>query len=109
VERKYHKKRDELEENVEFLEGDVSVSSRLADNFTFQVRNSQVLLSHSMHNEWVVDFGCTHHMANDASLFTSLNELWREIYIFLMTLLLTLLVVVMFPINMGIFFMSIMF
>jgi hypothetical protein len=27
-----------------------------------------------MKNEWVVDSGCTHHMAKDASLFTSLNE-----------------------------------
>ena len=24
-------------------------------------------------NEWIVDSGCTHHMAKDSSLFSSLN------------------------------------
>jgi hypothetical protein len=32
-----------------------------------------------MQNEWVVDSGCTHHMAKDASLFTSLDKVveWK--------------------------------
>jgi hypothetical protein len=48
----------------------VFVVHRPTDNFTFQV----TLLSHSMQNEWVVDYGCTHHMDRNASLFTSLDE-----------------------------------
>jgi hypothetical protein len=33
-------------------------------------------------NEWVVDSGCTHHMAKDASLFTSLDKVVeRKIYV----------------------------
>jgi hypothetical protein len=35
-----------------------------------------------MHNEWVVDYRCTHHMANDVSLFTWLEEAKeRKIYV----------------------------
>jgi hypothetical protein len=72
VDKLCYKKRDDLEEKVKFLEGDVS--TRPTDIFTFQVRNSQALLSHSTQNEWVVEFGCTHHMAKDFSLFMWLNE-----------------------------------
>jgi hypothetical protein len=57
-----------LEVKVKNLEGDVSVVHRSTDNFTFQVRTSQALLLTPHKNEWVVDFGCTHHMAKDASL-----------------------------------------
>jgi hypothetical protein len=46
------------------------------------VGTPQALLSHSMQNEWVFDFGCTHHMDKDASLFMSLNEAKeRKIYV----------------------------
>jgi hypothetical protein len=58
------------------------VICRPTDNITFQVGTSQALLSHSVQNEWVVDFGCTHHMAKDASLFTCLDEdKERKIYV----------------------------
>jgi hypothetical protein len=60
----------------------VSTERRLANNFTFQVRTSHILLSHSAQNEWVVYSGCTHHMAKDASLFTWLDEAKeRKIYV----------------------------
>jgi hypothetical protein len=57
----------------------VSIVHRPIDNFTFQVETSQALLSHTMQNEWVVDSRCTHHMAKDASLFTSLDKVveWK--------------------------------
>jgi hypothetical protein len=74
VDIKGYKKRDKLKEKVKRLEGDVSVVGQHVDNFTFQVGTSQALLSHSVQNEWVVDFGCTHHMDKDASLFTSLDK-----------------------------------
>jgi hypothetical protein len=74
VEKNCYKKRDDLEEKVKRLEGDVFVVRRPADNFTFQVGTSHALLSHSMQNEWVVDYRCTHHMENDASLFMRLNK-----------------------------------
>jgi len=69
-------------EKVKLLEGAMSIIRRLIDIFTFQFGTSQSLLSHSMKNEWVVDFGCTHHMAKDASLFTWLDEAKvRKIYL----------------------------
>jgi hypothetical protein len=82
VEKVCYKKRDDLEEKVKCLEGNMSSERRPTDNFTFQVRTSQALLSHSAQNEWVVDSGCTHHMAKDASLFTWLDEAKeRKIYV----------------------------
>lgn len=30
--------------------------------------------AHTLHNEWVVYFGCTHHIVKDASLFSSLGK-----------------------------------
>jgi hypothetical protein len=74
VEKVFYKKRDDLEEKVKHLEGDVFVVHQPTDNFIFQVITYHALLSHSMQNEWMVDFGCTHHMAKDASLFTWLDE-----------------------------------
>jgi hypothetical protein len=76
------KKRDDLEEKVKRLEGNMSDVHRPADNFTFQVRTSYALLSHSAQNEWVVESGCTHHMAKDTSLFMWLDEAKeRKIYV----------------------------
>jgi hypothetical protein len=43
------------------------------DNYTFFVSASQALHAHTSQSEWIVDFGCTHHMAKDASLFSSLK------------------------------------
>jgi hypothetical protein len=41
-----------------------------------------VFLSHYAHNEWVVDSGCTHHMAKYVSLFMSLDKVVeRNIYV----------------------------
>jgi hypothetical protein len=60
----------------------VSTICQPYDNFTFQVITSQALMSHVMQIEWVVDFGCTHHMDKDASLFTWLDEAKeRKIYV----------------------------
>ena len=59
---------------VKNLEGDMSVVFRLTNNFTFQVETSQALMSHTMHNEWVVDSTCTRHMVKYATLFTRLNK-----------------------------------
>jgi hypothetical protein len=70
MEKIFYKKRDDLEDKLKFLEGDVSGVFQPNDNCTFQVRTSQALLSHTTHNEWVFDFGCTHHMDKDATLFT---------------------------------------
>jgi hypothetical protein len=84
VDNFFYNKREtnDLEEKVKFLEGYVSIVHRPTNNFTFQVRTSHTLLSHSMHNEWVVDSGCTHHMDKDASLFTWLDEAKeRKIYV----------------------------
>jgi hypothetical protein len=50
VEKKCHKKRDDLEEKVEHLEGDVFIVHQPIDNFTFQVGTSQALLSHTSEN-----------------------------------------------------------
>jgi hypothetical protein len=82
VEKTCYTKRDNLEEEVKHLEGVISVVCRPIDNFTFQVGTSQSLLSHSMQNKLVVESRCTHHMDNDSSFFTSLNEAEeRNIYI----------------------------
>jgi hypothetical protein len=60
----------------------MSTICRPTNNFTFQVETSQALLSHSARNEWVVDPGCTHHMAEDVSLFTYLVKVVeRKIYV----------------------------
>ena len=54
----------------------------LANDFTFSVGNSQALLAQTSHNEWVVDFGCTHHMAKDRSLLSSFdNVVERNIFV----------------------------
>jgi hypothetical protein len=47
VEKLFYNKIDDLEERVKFLEGDMPIVHRPTDNFTFQVGNSQALLSHS--------------------------------------------------------------
>jgi hypothetical protein len=44
------------------------------NNFTFQVRTSQALMSYTTQNEWFVNSECTHHMEKDATLFTILNK-----------------------------------
>ena len=82
MEKVYYKKREDLKEEVKCLEGDVSIIGRTVDNFIFQVGTSQALLSHSTQNEWVVNSGCTHHIAKDDSLFTWLYEVKeRKIYV----------------------------
>ena len=85
VEKTYWKKRIDLEEKVWNLEGDVITirsTSQLIDDFTFNVETSQALLDQTSHNEWVIDYVYTHHMAKDASLLSSLdvsNE--KKIYV----------------------------
>jgi hypothetical protein len=74
VKNKCFKKQDDLEEKIKRIEGDVLIVHRNVDNFTFQVRNSQSLMSHTAKNEWVVDSGCTHHMEKDSTFFTRFNE-----------------------------------
>jgi len=82
VDKVYYKNRVDLEEKVKCIEGDVPIMHQPTDKFTFQVRNSQSFLSHSMYNGWVVESGCTHRMAKDDSLFTSLNVVEdRKIYV----------------------------
>ena len=51
VEKVCYKKRDDLEEKVKDLEGDVFVVHWPANNYTFQVETSQALLSHFSHKE----------------------------------------------------------
>ena len=66
-----------MEEKVKRLEGDattVCLTSRLTDDFTFNIGTSQVLLAHNSQNESVVDSSCTHHMAKDGSLFSSFDN-----------------------------------
>jgi hypothetical protein len=46
VEKTCYKKRDDLEEKVKHLEGDVSIVRRPTDNFNLQVRTYQDFLSH---------------------------------------------------------------
>jgi hypothetical protein len=82
VEKLCYKKRDDIEEKVKRLEQNVSSEQQPSDNFPFQVGTLQALLSHSMQNEWLVDSGCTHHMAKDASLFTWVDQAKeRKIYV----------------------------
>jgi hypothetical protein len=47
VEKVCYKKRDYLEEKVEFLEGNVPTELQPIDNFAFQDETYQALLSHS--------------------------------------------------------------
>ena len=47
--------------------------SQSGNYFTFTTGTSQALLAQTSQNERVVNSGCTHHMAKDASLFSSLN------------------------------------
>jgi hypothetical protein len=44
------------------------------DNYMFFVSDSQALHAHTSKSEWIIDSGCTHHMAKDASLFSSLSK-----------------------------------
>jgi hypothetical protein len=82
VEKVFYKKRDDLEEKVKRIEGDVFVVHQPIDNFTFQVGTSQSFLSHIAKNEWVVNSGCTPHMARDVFLFMFLDEsVERKIYV----------------------------
>ena len=74
AENTYCKKSIDLEETIKKLEGYVIVvqsTSRSTDKFTFNVETSQALLDHNSQNEWVVDVGFTHHLAKDASVFSS--------------------------------------
>lgn len=78
------KKTSYLEEKVKNLEGDVSTrcstnmqhrtSEGRAYNYMFFVSSSQILHAHTSKSEWIVDSGCTHHMAKDASLFLALYQ-----------------------------------
>jgi hypothetical protein len=82
VEKVCDKKRDELADKVKHLEGEVLNVHQFIDNFTFQVRTSRAFLSHYVQKKWIFESGCTHHMAKDDSLFTSLDEAAeRMIYI----------------------------
>ena len=57
-------------------------TSQSANEFSFNVRTFEASLVQTLQNEWVDNSSCTHHMANDASLFTSLDySLEKKIYI----------------------------
>ena len=75
----------DLEEKVKQLEWDVLVVwliGRSAGTFTFNIETSQSLHADSSKKEWVVDYGCTHHMENDASLLFSLDAtIKNKIYV----------------------------
>jgi len=51
LEKKSWRKGYKLEEKVKKFEGYVSYMHRSIDNFSFQVGNSQVFLSHTLKNE----------------------------------------------------------
>jgi hypothetical protein len=84
IEKDFYNKTRDLEEKARNLEGDVSngqstnAQHRLpegkVDKYTFSISTSQALRGHTSQSEWIVDFGCTHHMAKDASPFSSLSE-----------------------------------
>jgi hypothetical protein len=44
------------------------------DKFTFFVSSSHALQAHTYQREWIVDFGFSHHVAKDVSLFSCLSE-----------------------------------
>jgi hypothetical protein len=52
-----------------------------ANKYTFSISASQDFHAHTSQSEWIVNYGCTHHMAKDASLFSSLNESSKKINI----------------------------
>jgi len=68
------KKGSNLEEKVKQIEGAMLVVRQPDDNFTFQVGTSQVFLTHTSNNDWVINYGCIYHMAKDSSLFSLLDK-----------------------------------
>ena len=42
--------------------------------YAFSISTSQVLHSHTLESECIVDSDCTHHIAKGATLFSSLKE-----------------------------------
>ena len=56
----------------------VWLTSRSVDTFTFNVETSQMFHAHTSRNEWVVNFGFTHNMEKDASLFSSLDTATKK-------------------------------
>ena len=50
--------------------------------FNFNIWAFQAFLAQTSQNEWVTDSSCTHNMANDASLFSSLDTTTeKKIYV----------------------------
>ena len=84
VEKTCWKKSANLEEKVKRLEGDLvamHLTSWPTHHFTFNIKTCQVLLAQAFQNEWVVNFACTHDMAKDTSLFSSLDTtIEKKIY-----------------------------
>jgi hypothetical protein len=85
MEKACRQKTKDLEEKVKKLEGDVSTgrstkhtSEGKQNNYMFVVSSSQALHAHTSQNEWIVNSGCTHHMAKDVSLFSSLSEATKK-------------------------------
>jgi hypothetical protein len=69
---------DDLKVKVKKIEGDMSVFRRSTNNFTFQVKNSQVFRTHTLQHEWVIDYVCTHHVEKYASLLSYLDKFVKQ-------------------------------
>ena len=71
----------ELEGRVKHLEDSTSTgqsTNRPLENNTFSINTSQALHARTNKIEWIVDSGCTHGMAKDASMFYSLSGASEE-------------------------------
>ena len=59
------------------------LTGQSVDDFTFNVKTSQVLLDWTSLNEWVVESNFIHHIDKDASLLSSLySTLEKKIYLY---------------------------
>ena len=71
----------DLEEKFKHLEDSALIensTNRTYENYTFYVSTSQELHAHTNQNEWIMDYGCTHHIEKDASNLSSLSGSHEE-------------------------------
>ena len=47
-------------------------------NYTFNVSDYQALHAHTIQSEWIIDFGCTHHITKHACPFSSISEVFKK-------------------------------
>ena len=50
------------------------LTSWLIDDFTFNIKTSLELLAQTSRNEWVVKYGCIHHMDKNGFLLSSFDN-----------------------------------